>query len=108
VRIAVLGHPEFGETRSRADGMFDLVVNGGGRLTLDYARGGFLPAQRQVDTPWQDYAHLPDVALVPLDARVTTVDLTSSEPVQVARGSPVADEDGARQATVLFPAGTSA
>jgi hypothetical protein len=29
VQVSVLGHPEFGETQSRADGMYDLAVNGG-------------------------------------------------------------------------------
>ena len=38
VTLTVLAHPEFGQTLSRADGMFDLAVNGGGVLTLSYAR----------------------------------------------------------------------
>jgi hypothetical protein len=38
VQVAVLGHPGRGRTRSRADGALDLAVNGGGRLTLTYAR----------------------------------------------------------------------
>ena len=46
VTITVLGHPEFGQTLSRADGMFDLAVNGGGLLTVRYEEDGFLPAQR--------------------------------------------------------------
>jgi hypothetical protein len=53
--------------------MFDLVVNGGALYTVRYAKADALPAQRQVTTPWQEYALLPDVALVPLDARVTTI-----------------------------------
>src|SRR5262249_40774864 len=36
VTITLLGHPEFGQTRSRADGMFDIAVNGGGPLTVRY------------------------------------------------------------------------
>jgi RHS repeat-associated protein len=108
VTIRVLGHPEFGRTLSRADGQFDLVVNGGGLLTVDYQKAGYVPAQRQVQTPWQDFAFLPDVALIPLDPQVTAVDLTASAPVQVARGGEVTDADGSRQATVLFPQGTSA
>jgi hypothetical protein len=31
--------------------MFDLTVNGGGVLTVDYEKTGFLPLQRQVDVP---------------------------------------------------------
>ncbi|MBK9517940.1 MAG: hypothetical protein IPO09_11390 [Anaeromyxobacter sp.] len=108
VRLTVLGHPELGRTHSRADGRFDLAVNGGGELTVDYALTGFLPAQRKVRAPWRDFAHLPDVALVPLDPAATAVDLSSPAPFQVARGSLVTDADGARRATVLFPAGTGA
>jgi hypothetical protein len=34
VKISILNHPEFGQTLTRADGIFDLVVNGGGILTI--------------------------------------------------------------------------
>src|SRR5262249_23606762 len=53
VTITVLHHPEFGQTLSRADGMFDLAVNGGGLLTVTYQQAGLLTAQRQVTVPWQ-------------------------------------------------------
>ncbi|MBI2864000.1 MAG: hypothetical protein HYX94_05510 [Chloroflexi bacterium] len=106
--MTVVDHPEFGQTLSRADGMFDLAVNGGGSLTVSYAKNGYLPARRQVTVPWQDYTWLPDVVLTSRDVNVTTVDLTSSSPVQVARGSVISDADGLRQATVLFPQGTGA
>ena len=108
VAVAVLNHPELGRTLSRADGMFDLAVNGGGPLTVTFTRNGYLPAQRQVQAPWQDYVFLPEVALIPLDAQVSAIDLTSSAPIQVARGTRVSDGDGARQATLLFPRGTAA
>ena len=49
------------------------------------------PAQRQV-APWQDYAWLPDVVMIPLDSRVTTIDLGVAA-MQVARGSVVSDTD---------------
>ena len=102
----MLGHPEFGQTLSRADGRFDLAVNGGERLTINYAADGFLPAQRQVDAPWQDYVIVEDAALVSLDPRVTAIDF--SDPVEVARGNPVTDADGTREATLLFKQGTVA
>ena len=107
VTISILNHPEFGQTLSRLDGMFDLAVNGGGFLTVNY-QSGYLNAQRQVQVPWQDYAWLPDVILIQLDNQVTLVDLTSNEPIQTARGSVVTDEDGTRQATLLIPQGTQA
>jgi RHS repeat-associated protein len=108
VTVSVLQHPEYGHTQTRADGEYDLAVNGGGEMTLDFTRNGLLPAQRQVQVPWRDYVYADDVALIPLDDRVTVVDLGSGVDMQIARGSVQTDADGARQATVLFPAGTVA
>jgi len=107
VAISVLDHPEFGKTLTRADGMFDLAVNGGGQITLRYEKEGFLAAQRAIVAPWRDYTWLPDVILIPLDTVVTPIDLSSAD-MAVAQGSAVSDADGARQATILFPAGTAA
>jgi YD repeat-containing protein len=109
VKVTVSGHPEYGHTFTRANGMFDLAVNGGALLTLEYEKAGLLPAQRQVQVPWQDYAWLPEVVLIPLDSRVTAIALDGSNTaVQVAQGNPVTDADGTRQATVLFPPDTQA
>ncbi len=107
VNIRVLNHPEFGQTQSRADGLFDLAVNGGGALTVVYEKAGYLPAQRQVNAPWQDYVHADEVMLLPVDSKVTTVNL-SLPTLQVAQGNVVTDSDGTRQATVFFPPGTTA
>ena len=63
--ITILDHPEFGQTLSRADGMFDMAVNGGGALTVNYEKDGYLPGPAPGDAPWQDYAWLPDVVLIP-------------------------------------------
>jgi RHS repeat-associated protein len=108
VTISILAHPEFGQTLSRADGAFDLAVNGGGGLTVNYRKTGFLAVQRAIVAPWRDYAWLPDVAMIPLDSAVTAVNLSIGAAMQVARGNPVSDTDGARRATILFPQGTTA
>jgi len=108
VAIKILNHSEFGSTLSRLDGYYDLAVNGGGILILAYEKEGFLPAQRQTDVPWQDYTVLPDVIMMPLDTNATTVELNMTAPMQIARGTVVMDTAGTRQATVLFPAGTTA
>lgn len=105
VRITVLEHPEFGQTLSRLDGVFDLAVNGGGLMTVKYERSGFLGSQRQINVPWQDYTWLPEVVLIEKDTQVTPVTLNSNE-TQVARSSVVSDKDGTRQATIIFPQGT--
>ncbi|MBL0122655.1 MAG: hypothetical protein IPP88_07940 [Betaproteobacteria bacterium] len=107
VTITILAHPEFGQTISRADGAFDLAVNGGGQLTVIYQKSGFLPVQRAIVAPWRDYAWLPDVVMIPFDSAVTPINLASLT-MQTARGNPVNDTAGARRATIMFPPGTTA
>lgn len=109
VKITVLNHPELGHTRTRTDGMFDLAVNGGATLTVVYEKEGYLPVQRQVPTQWRDWYWAEDVVMTELSDKVTTIDLTDdSQAFQVARGEVAEDADGQRQATLLFPKGTTA
>ena len=105
VTIRILEHPEYGQTLSRLDGVFDLAVNGGEAMTVKYDRSGFLSAQRQVNVPWQDFTWAPEVVLIKQDKQVTAIGLNQSD-VQVARSSVVTDKDGSRQATIIFPKGT--
>jgi hypothetical protein len=108
VRVTIADHPEYGYTLTRADGRFDLVVNGGGLLRVQYQRDGLLPVHRQTPTQWEDYTHLPDVVMTAPDPAVTPVDLAAPAPMQVARGSAVTDAEGSRRATLLLPQGTQA
>jgi hypothetical protein len=64
VTVTVLQHPELGHTRTRADGGFDLVVNGGGPLTLDYQHPAYLPAQRRLEPDWETTLTAPTSLLV--------------------------------------------
>jgi RHS repeat-associated protein len=106
VAVRVLDHPEFGRSLSRADGAFDIAVNGGGRLTLRFEKTGYLPVDRALDVPWQDYIPGLEVRLTPFD-QANAVDL-SQPGMKVARGSVQNDADGTRQATLLFPEGVTA
>jgi len=108
VTIAIVNHPEFGNTVTENNGMFDMAVNGGGLLTVNYSKHGYLNVQRQIQVPWEDYAMLPDVMMIQPDSQVTAIDLTANTPIQVARGSPVTDASGTRQATLMFAQGTHA
>jgi len=107
VRVTILGHPEFGHTLSRVDGWYDIAVNGGGDLTLDYRRSGYISAQRRMHTPWRDFVVMDDVFMTAYDAAATTVSL-GMPAMQIARGSAVADADGIRRATLFIAAGTTA
>ena len=82
----------------------DLVVNGGGILTVKFSRPGYLPLQRSIDVSWQDYACLQDAVMIQLDPQVSIIDL-STPGGKIARGSIVSDDSGTRQATLYFPDG---
>src|SRR5262249_26496650 len=107
VRVSILGKPELGFTVSRADGHFDLAVNGGGALTAVFSLDGKFPVHRAGPTPWRDFALLEDVVMTGPDPVVTVISSNAGS-MQVARGSVMRDDAGVRQATVLFPAGTTA
>jgi RHS repeat-associated protein len=107
VEVSILDHAEFGRTLSRADGAWDLVVNGGAQISVRYTKSGMLPAQRLITPRWRDYAWLPDVALIPTDTKTTVVNLGSSVPWQSVRSSTNNDADGARTTTLIIPAGTT-
>jgi RHS repeat-associated protein len=106
VTITILNHPEYGQTLTRLDGMFDLVVNGGMNVAVVYRKENFLTVHRRTDTPWQDFVWLPEVIMIPIDTAATTIDF--SEPIQVARGTKTSDARGERNSTLLFSGGTTA
>ncbi|GAA5531311.1 hypothetical protein [Herpetosiphon gulosus] len=106
VQITIKDHPEFGMTHTRADGMFDLVVNGGSRLVVQYQHPQFLRVQRAVTTPWRDSVWTPEVVLTPLSPIVTTIQLGGA--AQAAEGTVSTDDRGTRQARLFFPAGITA
>jgi RHS repeat-associated protein len=108
VRVTVADHDEYGRTATRDDGTFDIAVNGGGPLTLVFEREGYIPVQRLVEVPWQDYADVDAVVMVPYDGKETDVDTSGAEPYQVAKGTTVGTGDDARTATLLFEKGTGA
>ena len=107
VRVEVMDAAELGFTETRADGAFDLVVNGGDSVLLLFRRAEHLPAQRMVKTVWNRTENLDPIVLRTVDPVVSHVDL-SSPTHTVARGSVTDDDDGLRQPTLLVPPGTSA
>lgn len=107
VRVTALGRHELGYTLTRADGVFDLVVNGGGVVTLDFERAGFLPVQRQEEMDWRDSTVIEDVVMIGLDNVATEIE-SGSTGGQIARSTPQDDGDGEREAILFFPPGTVA
>ena len=103
--VSVLGHPEFGYTLTRNDGRFDLVVNGGGVVTLRFSKPGYLETQRQVEVPSLDYVTLADVAVIGKSAKRSVV---STSTTQVTRGRFASDANGDRDIRVVFPQNVAA
>lgn len=104
VHVEVLDHPEYGFTVSRADGHYDLVINGGS-VTLVLDKPGLLGVQVAVDASWRDYAVVPDAILTKLSPKVTTIDPASATPLQVVTGATPAA--GNPPSTLLVPQGTA-
>jgi hypothetical protein len=46
--------PLEGFTLTREDGWFDLLVNGGGAVTLQFGRSPFRPQSHIVNVPWNE------------------------------------------------------
>ena len=107
VHVWAFGEPQLGFTFSRADGFFDFAVNGGGNVILTFEKLGYFSASRTVAAPAIDYGEAEDVILLRADSAVTEISSNATE-MQVARGEVETDLSGTRQATLLFPAGTSA
>lgn len=107
--VTVVGHPEYGQTLSRADGWFDLAVNGGGSLTVDYQRAGYLPVQRTLNTRYNGTSVAPEIVMTVPYAHPTDRFSAGAATWQTVRGLVTAagvDADAARQAVVLFPPNT--
>ncbi len=108
VIVKIRNAAEFGETSSRGDGRFDLVVNGGGHMTVSLSGEGVLPLQRVIEVPWDEYVILDDCVVTPLASKVDTIDLASNTEMQVAEGPVSEDGAGQRKPALLFPAGVAA
>ncbi len=107
--VTVLNQPTLGTTHTRADGRYDLVVNGGGPVTVEIELAGHVSAQRTEEVGWNRWEAMEDVVLVPYDPVVTeVVNPASATEIQVVRGSRSSDFRGDRTATLFILPGTSA
>ncbi len=107
VGVGLLGKKEFGHTLSRADGWFDLAVNGGDTVIVELTKDGLLPVQRTVKTKWNDFHFTADVVMTAVDNVTSSVAFGKGE-FQVASGSPQTDSAGSRTTRILVPGNTSA
>ncbi|XP_055616662.1 teneurin-a isoform X3 [Toxorhynchites rutilus septentrionalis] len=63
IRVSVDRDSRFGFTLTRQGGWFDVLVNGGGAVTLQFQRSPFRPLTRTVFVPWNQIVVLPPVQM---------------------------------------------
>lgn len=108
VKVTILNNPDYGETLTRSDGYYDMVVNGGGSYIVQYELVGKLTSQRTVAVPIQEYSIMDDVALIPPDPLETTVNINGAGAFQTVQSTEL--ETGTaleRRTTLLIPSGST-
>ncbi|CAH0560894.1 unnamed protein product [Brassicogethes aeneus] len=63
IRVSVDKDSKFGFTLTRQGGWFDVLVNGGGAVTLQFQRSPFKPLIKTVFVPWNQIVVLPPVEM---------------------------------------------
>ena len=106
--VTVVGHPEYGQTLTRAGGWYDIAVNGGAVYAVDINRTGFLRVQRQVKPQSLAYFMVEDVVLTTpyLSADKFVPGSATSKVVRGATTAAGVDADGSRRALLYFPPST--
>lgn len=105
--VRVVGAPELGRARTRGDGLFDVAVNGGGKVTLSIGGAEFLTVHRRTGVPANAFAWVEPVVLKPRSPIVSEVVLAGGD-AHLLRAEASEDASGRREPRVLFPAGTLA
>jgi RHS repeat-associated protein len=107
--VVIAGHPEYGTTRTRADGWYDMAVNAGAPLTVTVSSTGYLTSERTLDPDPHAWVIADATALVPVAPSTSVTPSTvPAGDFAVARGPVVTDTDGTRRSTLLVPSGTTA
>ena len=63
VRVGVSSDPLLGFVVSRENGWFDIMVNGGGSVTLHFQREPFKPRERRLIVPWNEIVVTDDIIM---------------------------------------------
>lgn len=98
VRVSIAGAPELGYTLTRSDGTYDMLVNGGGTLNVDFARRNYISSQRTPLVPELTTTAVPEVAMMPVSRVATKVELGGAsgnpEVLQIASSEQSQDDAG--------------
>ena len=101
VKVSIFSHPEYGSVITDSNGSYTIPSEGGLSLTMRYAKQGYTTIDRKVYAPVQDWVRSPDVTMLALDSKVTTIDLNNNTP-QIHISTKVTDNRGSRSTTLVF------
>jgi len=102
VRITINNHKKYGFTYTRADGEFDIAVNGNNYYDVSYKKTGFITVQRKAKPKSNNFKVLNKIIMIPFSQKVTKIDLAKVSDLTIAKGDVVEDEDGKREAVLMF------
>jgi hypothetical protein len=104
--VTVLGQPQYGRAITRADGSFEFALNGGGQVTFEFSKPGYISAQRYVKPKWREFVRMDDVEIQPHDdgpGTVVTIPVTGTTAPKLVRGRQIdATEDGIARRSTMF------
>ncbi|CAM1325684.1 TENM2 (predicted) [Pycnogonum litorale] len=81
IRVSVASDPQLGFTLTRTNGWFDILVNGGGAITLQFQRNPFRPTMKTVLVPWNKIVIMEKAVLYTLNEETDeTEDSTAKSP----------------------------
>ncbi|NKQ40440.1 MAG: PKD domain-containing protein, partial [Sulfurovum sp.] len=107
VKVSIHKHPEYGTTLTDSNGTYTMPSEGGLQLTMRYSKQGYTSIDRNIQAPVQDWVRSPDVTMLMLDTKVTSIDLANTT-AQMHVSTPVTDDRGERSTTLVFDAVTKA
>lgn len=101
------GH--YGSAKTDVTGYFNLPVNGGGIITLQYEDKKYLTVQRQVNISWGDVREVEPVVMINRDGVETLVEFDGNPKTVITHKATVqSDSDGSRGLTMVFKGDTNA
>ena len=101
VEVGFLKHPEYGSAQTDSKGKFAIAVEGAEPLIVRFRKNGYITVDRKVMPLAQDWTHMDDVVLLPLDEKVTAIELNASA-TSMHTSTPVTDDRGERATTLVF------
>jgi len=108
VKVYIKDHPEFGYTKTRENGWFDIVVNFDGLYTVVYEKQGYLKYHRKARAEKNDFVIIDEIAIAQIDSRNKTFPLGFKEEFSVVKGHKVNDKNGNRQPIFIVSPDTQA